>query len=461
MNKTNRESRKLRIGLLLMLLAISVCLQAASVYAASITVTADKAQYVRGETVQITGTLTNEGSRIVGVDVAVEVKNKDGVKVFEQQLKTDGAGAFATTLKIRESFQTGLYTIYAAYQADRETADFELLSGFTLTVTVIGTGSVAKNPDQASYHYGDVVQLTANPGTGWGFTGWSGDLTGSTNPTTIPMSANKAVTATFTLSIASQLEIVKIAAGGDGTFGFTVTGPTPSSPSIKTSGGTGTTGFFPVTAGTYTVTESTIPGGWVLAGGSCSLEGGTGTFSPIGFTLPLGGKVTCTFRDENPAGLQPAVKSKTIFGDEFSGVRVKVQWRESRHMRTRTLSTPSSLDLQPGLYKFTAPSTARVNGVQYRFDHWEDETGAISGSRSLSYNVQSGKTLYAVYGPRKYTLTVEVKDLTTRAWVPGATVEVTQLGHTYVGTTSSRGRVRFTGIYAGQPVTLTITKDGY
>jgi hypothetical protein len=172
---------------------------------------------------------------------------------------------------------------------------------------------------------------------------------------------------------------------------------------------------------------------------------------------------TCTFEvhDTTPIPVV-TVKSKTIFGDDFSGVRVKVEWRESGHRRTRTLATPFSLDPPAqGLYKFTATSTVRVGGVQYRFDHWDDETGTISGSRSLSYNVQSGKTLYAVYGPRKYTLTVEVKDLTTRAWVPGATVEVTQLGHTYVGTTSSRGRVRFTGIYAGQPVTVTITKDGY
>jgi len=42
-----------------------------------------------------------------------------------------------------------------------------------------------------------VVTLTATADAGSVFTGWSGDLTGSVNPETITMSANRAVTATF------------------------------------------------------------------------------------------------------------------------------------------------------------------------------------------------------------------------------------------------------------------------
>jgi hypothetical protein len=41
------------------------------------------------------------------------------------------------------------------------------------------------------------VQLIANPGVGWLFDHWSGDLTGSTNPDNIMMDGNKAVTAHF------------------------------------------------------------------------------------------------------------------------------------------------------------------------------------------------------------------------------------------------------------------------
>lgn len=68
-----------------------------------------------------------------------------------------------------------------------------------LTVTTNGSGTVALNPPGSVYNDGAVVTLTATPAAGFSFTGWSGDLTGSTNPASITMNANKNVTATFTL----------------------------------------------------------------------------------------------------------------------------------------------------------------------------------------------------------------------------------------------------------------------
>ena len=60
-----------------------------------------------------------------------------------------------------------------------------------------GSGTVTRNPNAASYPSGTVVTLTATPGAGQQFNGWSGDLTGTANPATITMNANKSVTATF------------------------------------------------------------------------------------------------------------------------------------------------------------------------------------------------------------------------------------------------------------------------
>ena len=77
-------------------------------------------------------------------------------------------------------------------------AQFTLQGGYTLTITIQGSGTVTKVPDLPSYTYGQVVNLTANPAAGWVFNHWGGDLSGSTNPTTITMTANKAVTANFT-----------------------------------------------------------------------------------------------------------------------------------------------------------------------------------------------------------------------------------------------------------------------
>ena len=70
-------------------------------------------------------------------------------------------------------------------------------AAYTLTTNVVGSGTVARNPDQATYGSGTVVTLTATPAAGWTFAGWSGDLTGSANPQTITIDANKVVTATF------------------------------------------------------------------------------------------------------------------------------------------------------------------------------------------------------------------------------------------------------------------------
>ncbi len=66
----------------------------------------------------------------------------------------------------------------------------------TLTVNVNGSGSVNRD-DNGPYEYGDVVQLTAVPGTGSHFVNWTGDLTGSVNPDTVTLTGNKTVTANF------------------------------------------------------------------------------------------------------------------------------------------------------------------------------------------------------------------------------------------------------------------------
>ncbi len=68
---------------------------------------------------------------------------------------------------------------------------------YTLGVGTTGSGWVALDPDQPGYTYGEMVTLTANADPGWGFTGWSGDLSGSDNPAALTIDSGKFVTATF------------------------------------------------------------------------------------------------------------------------------------------------------------------------------------------------------------------------------------------------------------------------
>jgi len=70
---------------------------------------------------------------------------------------------------------------------------------YVLTLHVDGLGFVTITPEKTAYTQGENVTLTATPGEGYEFQGWSGDLTGTDNPTNITMSKNMNITAHFTL----------------------------------------------------------------------------------------------------------------------------------------------------------------------------------------------------------------------------------------------------------------------
>ena len=72
---------------------------------------------------------------------------------------------------------------------------------YTLTNSVnpAGAGTVTLNPAGGTYNAGTAVTLTAIPNSGYTFSSWSGDLTGSINPAQITMDGNKSVTAVFLL----------------------------------------------------------------------------------------------------------------------------------------------------------------------------------------------------------------------------------------------------------------------
>ena len=69
---------------------------------------------------------------------------------------------------------------------------------YTLSTNTNGAGSITLSPSGGTYTEGTVVTVTANPDNGQQFDGWSGDLNGSDNPTTITMNDNQSITATFT-----------------------------------------------------------------------------------------------------------------------------------------------------------------------------------------------------------------------------------------------------------------------
>jgi hypothetical protein len=85
---------------------------------------------------------------------------------------------------------------------------------YTLTTGVVGGGSLLIVPDQPAYDCGTSVQITANANLGWQFDHWTGNATGSDNPLTVIMDANKSITAVF-IDIAGPEVFVTSPNGGE------------------------------------------------------------------------------------------------------------------------------------------------------------------------------------------------------------------------------------------------------
>ena len=189
---------------------------------------------------------------------------------------------------------------------------------YMLTVQTSGQGSVTRD-NNGPYHYGDVVQLTAAPASGWVFSGWSGDLSGATNPATITMDGNKDVTATFSAEPCSVTALIgaidaansseqPITITLDVDCTYTLTGPSSADPdgygpvgfpsitgnitlqgnnTIITRSGTTPFRFFYVTkTGTLTLENVTISNGLAKGG-----NGGNATYDGAGGAAGLGGVV--------------------------------------------------------------------------------------------------------------------------------------------------------------------------
>ncbi|MCX6671879.1 MAG: hypothetical protein NTX92_08175, partial [Euryarchaeota archaeon] len=144
---------------------------------------------------------------------------------------------------------------------------------YTLTLNTVGEGSIAKSPDQATYPYGTVVTLNATGSLGWSFSSWSGDLTGSVNPTTITIDGNKAVTATFT----EDHYLLTTTINGQGTLVKNPDQPTYAYGIVVTLAATPTLG-------------------WTFVGWSDDLSGST---NPTTITMTSNKAVTATFTQNN------------------------------------------------------------------------------------------------------------------------------------------------------------------
>jgi len=123
-------------------------------------------------------------------------------------------GSFSSTLAVS---QLGPYALNAGTAPGNEPAFSALIDYFfntaspianedqgsigdpesTLTINVAGNGIVLNDPLGPDYACGETVTLTAVPGPGAGFAGWSGDLISLDNPALFTVTQDSVINATF------------------------------------------------------------------------------------------------------------------------------------------------------------------------------------------------------------------------------------------------------------------------
>ncbi len=139
-------------------------------------------------------------SGVVGTQVTINGSNFTGATEVAFNGTTAIGFTVISSTQIRANVPSGAITgtisVTTAAGAAISGADFNVQ--YSLTVTIVGSGTVNLSPSGGVYDFGSVVTLTANASPNYVFSNWSGNLSGSANPETITMNANKSVTATFT-----------------------------------------------------------------------------------------------------------------------------------------------------------------------------------------------------------------------------------------------------------------------
>ncbi len=158
---------------------------------------------VEGGTVEATPALTANG---YPVDTVVSLTARPSEGYVFDRWTGDVAGIADVTQSTVSVVMTGPKSI---------TANFVVSAArYTVTVSIdpSGIGSVTLSPDQPDYSLNQTVSVTAAANAGYVFSHWEGDLTGTSQNTTLVVDGNKTITAVFYPKVMIQCDPAE---GGD------------------------------------------------------------------------------------------------------------------------------------------------------------------------------------------------------------------------------------------------------
>jgi hypothetical protein len=153
-------------------------------------------------------------------------------------------------------------------------------TGYSLTLTAQGPGTVSRNPTNTSYPPGVVVTLTAAPNAGAYFAGWSGSTNSPVNPLNLTINSDLVITGNFLAYPNYSLTLVT---NGQGTIALSPPGGSYLSNTLVTA-------------------TATPAAGWVFAGWSGAATGST---SPLSFAVDANGVLTGNFAQLPAFDLEP------------------------------------------------------------------------------------------------------------------------------------------------------------
>ena len=241
-----------------------------------------------------------------------------------------------------------------------------------------------------NYVAGTIVTLTATPSSGYIFTGWSGDVTGTNGSISVTMNGNKTVTANFVTAAYTLTGVASPAHGG------TVSG----------------SGVF--SAGSTTALTATAAPGYIFTGWSGDLSG---TTNPATVTMNAAKNITAVFITTATIATTPvsiinntlAISGGTVSADGGAGVT-------ERGIVFGLTLNPTTADTKladagTGTGTFTSSLSGFAVNTIYHVRAYAINAAGINYGNDVTFSVSSGyptipatNIVFTAVGPSSMTI---------------------------------------------------------